>query len=204
MLRWFKVSMHQSGQWIAAFTRESGVMIEETGSRRQKTWHRPAEFTPGWTQGTAVVVPWVEWQGEFGGPPVDVTPDTSFMRGPDPGSKLQFSVLFAGPDVPADEINSVCQPGDVFAGGLPLSNGETVWLQGRQVGISPDEQQGIDSAEREFRGFQVDGDISAISPPWALWIATSPVDDVPLLVNFPLGRRHVQARDPSGRARAGR
>jgi hypothetical protein len=72
MLRWFKLSMHESSrhprghQWIAAYTRQSGVVVEETGSRRQMTWYRPAEFTPGWTQGPAVVIPWVEWHGEFG------------------------------------------------------------------------------------------------------------------------------------------
>jgi hypothetical protein len=104
--------------------------------------------------------------------------------------KLQFSVLLAAPGIPADEINSVSQADDLIAGGLPLSNGETVWLQGRQTEMPPDEQKGIASAEREFRGFKVDGDLRTISP-WALWTTTSP-EGVPLLVTFPLGRRHFQ------------
>lgn len=53
LLRWLKLSMHQTGpdQWISAFTSESGAVLNETGSRRHRTWTRPPEFRPGWTQG---------------------------------------------------------------------------------------------------------------------------------------------------------
>jgi len=40
----FKLSLHQSGRWIAAFTEQSGVVITETGTRRHKEWSRPPEF----------------------------------------------------------------------------------------------------------------------------------------------------------------
>jgi len=104
---------------------------------------------------------------------------------------LVFNVLFAAATGPADGINSVSQPGDWIVGSLPLSNGETVWLQARQAGISSDERKGIASVEREYRGFQVDGDLNAVDP-WGIWITTSP-QGPPLLVQFPLGRHHFQA-----------
>jgi hypothetical protein len=46
MARTLKISLHSSGEWIAAFTEQSGVKIEETGSRRHRTWQRPAWMTP--------------------------------------------------------------------------------------------------------------------------------------------------------------
>jgi len=32
----FKLSMHKSGQWISAFTSQSGAVDTETGSRRHR------------------------------------------------------------------------------------------------------------------------------------------------------------------------
>jgi hypothetical protein len=94
----FKLSMHQSGQWISAFTSQSGVVVDkETGSRRHRTWTRPPEFTTGWVQGPAVAIPWVKWRGQFhpiGKPP---PPNTVWVPGPARKRKLVFNVLFALP-----------------------------------------------------------------------------------------------------------
>jgi len=120
---------------------------------------------------------------------------TRYGVDPRPGAEteaclLVFNVLFSAATVPADGVNLVSQPGDWIVGSLPLSNGETVWVQARQAGISSDERKGIASVEREYQGFQVSGDRSAIDP-WGIWITTSP-QGPPLLVQFPLGRHHVQ------------
>jgi hypothetical protein len=186
----FKFSLHKTGEWISAFTSQSGVVSTKSGSRRHFTWTRPPEFTPGWVQGPAVAIPWVKWRGQFqptGKPPLD----TLWVPGPARKRKLLFNVLISAATVPAEGINSVSQPGDWIVGSLPLSNGETVWLQARQAGISSDERKGIASAEREYQGFQVSGDLNAIDP-WGFWITTSP-QGVPLWVQFPLGRHHFQA-----------
>jgi hypothetical protein len=195
LLRMFKFSMHQSGQWISAFTSESGAMLD-TGSRRHKTWLRPAEFTPGWTQGPSVLVPWIEWHGQFQlkeNPPAS----TVWVPGPEQQRKLVFNVLFSSASTSPEAINSVSQPGDWIVGSLPLSNRGAVWVQARQVAMSPEEQKGIASVEREFRGIQVSGDLDAMNA-WGLWITSSPVEGIPLLVQFQLGRRHFQARDQAG------
>jgi hypothetical protein len=57
-----KFSMHKTGEWVSAFTEQSGVVLPETGSRRHTEWQRPPEFTPGWTHGPVVMVPWVSWR----------------------------------------------------------------------------------------------------------------------------------------------
>jgi hypothetical protein len=104
--------------------------------------------------------------------------------------KLLFNVLFSAPTAPTDGINTVSQPGDIIVGSLPLANGETVWLQARQAGISADERTVLASVEREYYGFEVSGDLSGIDP-WGLWITTSQ-QGPPLLVQFPLGRHHFR------------
>jgi hypothetical protein len=167
----FKLSMHKSGQWISAFTSQSGVVDPATGSRRHHTWTRPPEFTPGWVQGPAVVIPWVRWRGQFqpiGRPPPP--PDTVWVPGPARKRKLVVNLLFAAATVPAGAINSVSQPGDWIVGSLPLSHGEMVWVQARQVGISPDERKGLASVDREYGGIQVSGDLSSMD--W--WGSGSP------------------------------
>jgi hypothetical protein len=71
-----------------------------------------------------------------------------------------------------------------------LSNGETVWLQARQAGISSDERKGIASVEREYQGFQVTGDLNAIDP-WGTLDHHEPAGSS-ALVQFPLGRHHFR------------
>jgi hypothetical protein len=191
----FKLSMHESGEWISAFTTQSGAVLD-TGSRRHRTWTRPPEFAPGWVQGPAVVIPWVKWRGQFQPIGKPLPADTVWVPGPARKRKLVVSVLFSAVTVAASGINSVSQPGDWIVGSLPLANGETVWLQARQAGISLDERKGIASVEREYRGFQVDGDLRGIDP-WGIWITTSPAGP-PLMVQFPLGRHHFQVNRQVG------
>jgi len=137
------------------------------------------------------VIPWVKWRGQFqpiGRPP---PPDTVWVPGPARKRKLVFNLLFAAVTVPAGAINSVSQPGDWIVGSLPLSNGETVWVQARQAGISSDERKGLASVEREYDGIEVSGDLSSMDW-WGVWITTSS-QGPPLLVQFPLGRHHFRS-----------
>ena len=60
-----KLSMHKSGQWISAFTSQSGVVVDkETGSRRHRTWTRPPEFPRAGCKALRSI-PWVKWRGQF-------------------------------------------------------------------------------------------------------------------------------------------
>lgn len=189
-----KLSMHASGEWISAFTSESGVYLDKTGSRRHSTWHRPAEFAPGWTHGPVVDVPWVSWRDDLR-PKESFPSDVVWFPEPKRNKKVMFNVLFAagGND---DDAAAVSQPGDRILASLSMSNGETVWLQARQAVMTPDENRGLASAEREFRGFEVGGSLKDVHA-WGLWITTAAEIAIPLLVQFPLGRRHFKEA-PSG------
>ncbi len=197
MLSVYKLSMHKSGKWISAFTKESGTVLQDASSRRHHVWQRPSEFTSGWTLGPVVGIPWVTWRDELE-PREEIPSDTVWVPGPKRNKKLQFIVLFSSAAVASDGILQVSMPADRIVGSLPMSNGETVWLQARQTEMSPEENKGIDSAEREFRGFGVSGDLESVHA-WGLWIATSN-PDTPILVQFPLGRRHFKGT-PAGSPR---
>ena len=94
----------------------------------------------------------------------------------------------------ADEINSVSEPGDLILGRLLLANGETVWLQARETAMSTEEQAGLSSAEQQYMGFGA-SDLEAVEPWGRLWITESL--GAPLLIEFPLGRRHFQGKPAS-------
>ena len=167
--------------------------MDETGSRRHHAWQRPSEFTPGWTQGPAIAVPWVAWRDDLRS--LETLPlDTEWVPGPKRNKKVLFNVLISAAGVSSD-ARSVSRPGDrVLDRGLPMSNGETLWLQVRQAEMSPDENKGIASVERQFRGFQVSGGSIDSIGAWGLWITTAN-EGIPLLVQIPLGRRHFTITD---------
>lgn len=187
--------MHQSGEWISAFTSESGA-VDKTGSRRHRTWQRPAEFTPGLTQGPALDIPWVSWRDELK-PLETYPPDTEWVPGPKRNKSILFSLFFLAPNVDHQAtIASVSKPGDrVLDRGLPMSNGETLWLHVRHKENSADENKGIASVERQLRGIGISGNLDDVHA-WALWITTA-VQGMPLFVHFPLGRRHFTVTPPS-------
>jgi hypothetical protein len=85
-----KLSLHASGERISAFTEQSGVVIQETGSRRHKTWKRPPEFTPGWTHGPAVIVPWLSWRDELLWKYEEYPDDTEWVPEPRRSKKIPF------------------------------------------------------------------------------------------------------------------
>ncbi|MGH2691112.1 MAG: hypothetical protein ACRDHM_01255 [Actinomycetota bacterium] len=190
-----KLSIHESGQWISAFTEQSGAVIKETGSRRHETWTRPAEFHPGWTQGPVVGIPWVSWRDDLK-PRDEIPAKTLWVPAPKRYKKLLFSTLISAPDVPKDAVIPALETRDRVLASLPMANGETMWLVAQHRAMSPDESTGIRSAEREFRGIGISGSLRSVHA-WGLWIATSNLGG-PILVQFPLGRRHFNIEPGSG------
>lgn len=52
----FKMSLHQSGVWVLAATKQSGAVFQN-GNRRAKQWNRPLEHVKGVTRGPSILVP---------------------------------------------------------------------------------------------------------------------------------------------------
>lgn len=190
----FKLSMHKSGEWISAFTAQSGIVDEQTGSRRHKTWRRPSEFAPGWTQGPAICFPWVPWAGELARLE-QVPPSTEWFPAPAEGCKLTVMVLFSSSSVSNDPkaVHAVCRPEDlVLDRCLPLTTGENVWLQGRMSPLTATDRSGLEDFQGQFSPGMLTASEGDQYDAWGMWITTSPELDLPLMVQMPLGRRHFR------------
>jgi hypothetical protein len=138
------------------------------------------------------VIPWVSWRDDLS-PREEFPPDTEWTPAPKRNKKLIFTILFSAAGV-SDDASAVSHPADrLLDRSLPLRNGEKLWLQVRQAEMSPDDNNGVASFERECRGFKVRGSLDSVHA-WALWITTAQ-EGVPILVQIPLGRRHVTLND---------
>jgi hypothetical protein len=179
-----KISLHESGAWVTQFTTQSAIQID-SASRRVMRWQRPAPFADGWTQGPSVVIPWVEWAGEFDlrQKPKNLDKVQWFVA-PKAGEKLCFMVLFAAKR--DADIAEVSTAGDLHGTErLQLKNGDTVWLQARYLPLGPGEPEHLDVLEREFRVFTASGKTADISA-----AGIEVFRDQPLVIQFPLGLRH--------------
>lgn len=190
MARTFKLSLHESGKWVSAFTEQSGVVLSETGYRRHREWQRPSEFRPGWTQGPSVMVPWVTWRDELPLRHEQIPADTEWVPEPKRNKKLLFNLLFSAADV-TETASAVSRPGDrLLDRSLPLSNGELLWLQVRQTEMIPEDRAWIKSVSKEINVHHT-GDVKSFSAA-VIGIAEAKEQKVPMLVQFPLGRRHFR------------
>ena len=180
----FKISLHESGEWVTQSTSQSGVKIDGM-SRRHTAWRRPAPFADGWVQGPSVVVPAVEWAGELDlRQKVKESDKVEWFQAPEAGEKLCFMILFAS-NRDAD-IARVSIEGDVYiTEPLQLENGEFVWLQVRYVPLGPGEPEHLGAIERKFRVFSATGQPADVSA-----AGIEVFKDQPLVIQFQLGLRH--------------
>ena len=190
--------MHESGEWISAFTRESGAVVAETGSRRQFEWRRPQEFTAGWTQAASVMIPWVSWRDQI--PIREHAPeDTEWVPEPKRNKKLVFQLLLSAADV-EDDVRAVLRLGDSrLTRSLRLSNGEALWLAVRYQEMAPEEGQWIQRESEKIR-VHLSGTANDFleSTDVATVVFTSELREpaIPVFVQVPLGRQHLEA-EPS-------
>lgn len=126
--RAWKVSLHSSGKWRIAETRQ--LKRDTQKDRVIARWQRPAA-TRGWTESLAVLVPWVAVDAPLGVPIVPGSGDTSWFPAPPNGSRRIFKVMFSAPHI--DPENVVTEKADdVVVARFRLPNGETVWLGTRE------------------------------------------------------------------------
>ena len=128
-----KVSLHESGVWRLAFTREYATALQASGAstldRAQETWMRPAERVRGWTHAMSIVVPVADlWKPD---PPIDLSPEIKWRPAPLPGMESHFLILLERGNGYVDRRPT----GDVVAV-MQLPNGENLWVIATDVGSS--------------------------------------------------------------------
>jgi hypothetical protein len=88
----FKVSLHSSGVWVLAATKQSGATFQG-GNRRAKEWNRPLEHAHGITRGPSVLVPHTSL-GVRKLPPGEGEKKIHWYRAPPVGEMVEFSLYF--------------------------------------------------------------------------------------------------------------
>lgn len=88
-----KFSLHESGVWTFAATKQSTGTFAD-GNRRAKKWLRPPEHVPGVTRGPSIVVPYTSL-GSRPFPPDEVNDaEVIWFDIPAYGEAVEFSVYF--------------------------------------------------------------------------------------------------------------
>ena len=88
----FKLSLHKSGVWVFAATKESGMAFDGE-NRRAKQWLRPTEHSPGITRGPSILVPHTSL-GLRRVPPGELTKHVHWFAVPSVGHTVEFSMYF--------------------------------------------------------------------------------------------------------------
>lgn len=91
----FKVSLHKSGVWALAATKQSGATFQN-GNRRAKQWNRHLEHIHEVTRGPSILVP----HSPLGSRPIQTEEGkkkVAWYPGPAAGETVEFSLYFVEP-----------------------------------------------------------------------------------------------------------
>jgi hypothetical protein len=189
-----KVSLHNSGVWVAAFTKESGVVLPElAGNRRFKQWAPPPEFAPGWIRGPGISVPRVDEKHDLPAKVGSNFRSVLWIATPPVGSAAFLMVLFA-----ADRAAHPAQVGHTDTlGKLPLTDGRTVWLVASERPLGDEERSGVlQVRDRELGEGAIKVAGADIAPGRVsgsiIWTTTSQ-EGSPLLVQITHGSHNFEA-----------
>lgn len=180
----FKISLHESGVWVLAFTSESGAVFES--NRRGMTWRRPPEFAPGWTMGPSISIPRLDNSPLLAKRATDKAP-IHWLTPPAVGSARWLTVVFCRC---CDDDRREIVPGSEDVGSLELSNGESVWVLGGERPLTDQEKRPIRDVRRPLK-IDVE-DPNRVDAASVIWCTTSPAGP-PLIVEILLGPDNVRA-----------
>ena len=116
-----KVSLHESGIWRYAATKESGVTFEG-GDRVISRWTRPPEHVSGVTRGPGILVPHTS-VGSRTLFSEDLSPKVKWVRPPGIGEAVEFDIYFLEATAPRDRWGM-----SEIIGSLNLAHGRSVWV----------------------------------------------------------------------------
>ncbi len=174
----FKISLHGSGVWVLAATKQSGAYFQD-GSRRAKQWNRPLEHIRGITRGPSIFVPHTSL-GSRKLIPGDADKKIHWYRAPNEGEAVEFSLYFVRPDTP-----TMWGLDETVVSTLRLSHGNSLVVL---ASSRPSPQSFLDTAEKLIQEnvFRMD-DISAFNGGSFLWVTQSQDNmKIPIIVDLPV------------------
>jgi hypothetical protein len=183
-----KISLHSSGVWVLAATRQSGASFEG-GNRRAKQWNRPLEHVHGVTRGPSVLVPRTSL-GSRKLIPGDADKKVHWYRAPDEGETVEFSLYFVRPETPTSWSSD-----ETVLDSLRLSHGNRLVVL---ASARPSPKSFLDTAEKLLRQnvFRLD-DVSAFHGGSFLWVTQSQDHlKIPLIVDLPVPLQPTIRPDP--------
>lgn len=130
----YKLSLHASGEWITAFTKESGV-VNANDQRQVTQGARPHPVGPGWTEAPFVSIPRIDEKHDRP-PPEARDPKVTWLPAPRIGHVVLLGLLYSahGELRPAEASGQDIRE----VGYLDLANGERVWVTRSEKAIAPD------------------------------------------------------------------
>lgn len=139
----YKLSLHASGRWITAFTKESGI-VDAQDQRRLSEGARPRPVGPGWTEAPFISIPRIDGKHDLP-PPEGLDPKVTWLPAPKIGHVVLLGLLYSehGPTRPGEASGQDIR--DV--GHLDLPNGERVWITRSEKPLAEDAIEGL----REIR-----------------------------------------------------
>jgi len=174
----FKISLHKSGVWVLAATRQSNATFEK-GNRRAKKWTRPLEHVHGVTRGPSILVPHTSL-GSRPLPPNERQKQVIWYPKPEVGETVEFSLYFINPDTPTK-----WNANETVLAESPLANDGYIALLASKRQSTEDFQTTCEKLLREnvIKSSNPKGFLGGSF----LWISESQDDfKIPLIVDLPV------------------
>ena len=168
-----KLSLHESGVWAWAATKESGATFG--GNRRAQQWERPPEHSPGVTMGPVILVPNTTLGHR---PPYTDKKQVEWFPAPRSGEVVQFAIhlLTGGP-------HGVW--GEVVLGERPMANGGLIVVTAGRREPPPGYEASCERLLHE-NPLHVSDPTTLLSGSF-LWVSASPDDKrVPVITDMPV------------------
>lgn len=151
-----KVSLHESGEWHHAFTKEYAAdrgspLLHPDGDRVVERWTRPREFVPGFTMAFMIIVPSTEVTIPGRPLPGRYAKDVIWVDPPTQGFATYFRVILSSPE--ATSMSTSGWPGrdgmeTQLLARTELTNGETLWVVTNEEAVSSEKQEQLEDYRR--------------------------------------------------------
>ena len=124
--------------------------------------------------------------------PVVYHPETTWYPAPPEAGQICFTLLISSTEKTASSLGEVLHANYMYeTEPLRLANGEQVWLCAELLEMTPEQVRYVDAVSAQFMGFTL-----KVAPDQAKAYGQDIHRDseLPLIIDFPLGRKHFGIR----------